>query len=106
MTTFFEIIEDRAVRSIVAMTTRRKILQRPAHFIQHRNPVSQLDRTGKGKLFHLSTGAAAIVPQREKRANVFDGKAKVAGTPNEAQRMKVAPIIVAVAGVPARGPWN
>ncbi len=47
MTTFFEIIQDRALRPIITMTTVRETLESPTHPIEHGNSLSQLAGTGQ-----------------------------------------------------------
>ncbi|MNV79341.1 hypothetical protein D3C71_1728870 [compost metagenome] len=57
----------------------------------------------RGQRFHIGAGALAVLPQGQQLADLFEGKAQVAGALDEGQAVQVFRLVQAVAAVAARG---
>src|SRR5687767_992993 len=79
------------------------MLERAPHFVECAGLALQFCGAGERERLHIAAGAAAVVPQCKQLADFLDRKAEVARAPDEAQRMNVATVVVAIARIPPRG---
>lgn len=73
-----EVIENRAVGPVVAVTAIGQKFEGPAHTVQDSQPPAQLGNARKGQLIDIGARPVAVGPQRQEQANIRDGKAEVA----------------------------
>ena len=79
------------------------MFERAAHAFQNRKPLAKFRRARQGQLLDVGARAIAVGPQRKQQANILDRKTKIACASDKMKRVKIALIIVPVAGIPACG---
>src|SRR5574338_424678 len=85
------------------MAARREILERAANGVEFARLALQFRGPGQRQRLDVAARPLAVVPQRKERADLLDRKTEVPRTPDETERMDIALIIVAIAGVAALG---
>lgn len=91
-----EIINDRAVRSIVAVAALGQLFERTPHRLKLSCFPFELRSPREGQRLNIGTRPFTIMPKGQKHPYLFEWEAQVAGAANEAKRMNVALIIVAI----------
>ena len=95
--------QDGAIRPIITATSVGKALQSGAHLLQLACLTAEFFCPGESQCLHISARTGTVVPELEKLADVFDGETEVSRSADEVERVEVAFVIVAVAGVAPRG---
>lgn len=79
------------------------MFQRPAHFRQRGRLLIQLGNMPQRDRLHLGRRPSSITPERQKLADIVDGKAQIAGAADETQRLHLVRVVMPVTILPARG---
>src|SRR6516225_319908 len=70
-----QVVEDRAVRPVVAMAAAHKLLERPRHGLHIGDPRLKIADMRLGDPPDLSARPVVVAPQSQQRADFRDGKA-------------------------------
>src|SRR5262249_53228772 len=73
-----QIVEDRAVGSLVAATVMGEMRKRAAHRLQRCQLAVDIRDMGEGQLAHLGAGAALVAPKCQQLLDIRDGEAEPA----------------------------
>src|SRR6185312_12550430 len=98
------LLQDRAVRALIAMAIMDEFLQRGAHRLQFAHLFLDHPDMGGGDLADIGTGAPAVLIERHQLPAILDGKAEGAGALEEGEAMDVVARIGAIAVAGALGP--
>ena len=71
------------------MAVPRQMVQRGDHLIKFTPALFEFADMGKGQRLHVRACPAAVFPEIEQRADLFDLETEIAGAPNEAERCNV-----------------
>ena len=94
---YLEIVEDWAVWSVVTVAGCGETLQCPPHRLKRLGLAMKFGSPRQSQRLDVATRSAAIIPQSKQLPNFLDSEAKVAGATDEAQRMNVPLVIIAIA---------
>lgn len=97
-----DIVQDRAVRPVIAVAGMDQLMQGGAHRLQFAHLLLDCRHMRRGDLAHVVAGAAAVLVERHQLAAVVDGKTEIARAAQESQPVDVVAAIVAVAVAGAR----
>ena len=99
----FQIMNDRTFRAVVAVTARRKMLERAAHLVKRARLALELSGLGRRQRLDVGAGPAAIIPQCEQPADLVYAEAKIARATDKPKGVKVPLVIIAIAGLAPPG---
>ncbi len=88
----------------IAMAALREMLERSAHCIERARLAPELGGSRERERLHIGTRSLTVMPEREQHPYFFERETKISSAADEPQRVDVALVIVAVAGIaPRRG---
>jgi hypothetical protein len=97
-----KVIEDRAIRSVVAAAAMGQVLEGFDHGLQFCNLGLERGNMVSGDAYDLGAGAGLILPEAEQGRRLFHRKAQRARAPDEAQDMYFVRAIDAIIAVRAQ----
>ena len=92
-----KIIDDRAIRPIIAVAVLRELLEGSAHGVEFAGLALELGCPRERERFHIGARPAAVMPEGKQCSDLLERETKIAGTADETQRVNVALVIVAIA---------
>jgi hypothetical protein len=98
-----EVVQDRAVRPLVAAAGARQMLQRPRHTLQLGDAAAQIRDLLLRDRLHAGARPIPVTPERQQVGDRVDAETEVAGATDEAQRVQIGLAVMAVAGLGPRG---
>ena len=96
-----QIVQDRALRPLVAMAALHQRLQRALHGLHGGDAFGQVVDVGLGDALDLAAGAGLVLPQAHQLADFLHREAQAARAADETQRVHVGLGVLAVAAVGA-----
>ena len=96
-----EIIENRAIRPLIAAAAMGEMSESPADRLQLLELAVDILDMGERQLAHLGAGAALVMPERQQLLDIGDGKAQAARPTDETEIGEVALVIDAIVPVTA-----
>ncbi len=101
-----QILDDWAVRPIVALAVSHEMLESLRHGLEVGDPALEFRNVLKRDGLYIRACAAAVTPQRQQLRDLFNRETQVPGTADEAQSMHVWRAVTAVPGLRADGLRN
>jgi len=96
-----QIRKDRAIRAAIAVAIISQVFERLYHCLQINNLCLQSGGMGESQCLNVSARAITVAPQDQECRDLFDLKAKVACTTNEANALRVRSAVISVASIRA-----
>lgn len=85
-----KIVNDRAMRTIIALAVFGKMAKRAGHIPKFSHLTLQFGDVRQRDLLNIGTRARPVAPQCKQAGHLLDREAKIAGTPDEPERMHIA----------------
>src|SRR5207248_1217508 len=101
-----QLLDDRAIGTIVAMAMLGQMSERPADLAQLRRLGLEFLDMGERELFHVRAGPGAVAPQRQQLCDLLDRKTEIPRVPYEFEGIDFTLGIDAVSGLRAPDPRN
>ncbi|MPM93330.1 hypothetical protein SDC9_140467 [bioreactor metagenome] len=101
-----QVVEDGAVRPVIAMAAMHQSLQRALHGLHGGDAFGQRGDVLLRDGLDLAAGAALVLPQAEQGGDLVHGKAQIAPAADEAQRMHIGFGVLAIAAVGTVHGWQ
>ena len=73
-----EVLEDRAIRALIAVAGAGKLFQRALHGLKRRDLALQLRDMVLGQPLDVGAGARAVPPELQQPADILDREAEIA----------------------------
>ncbi|KKJ02041.1 hypothetical protein XF14_35665 [Burkholderia gladioli] len=94
-----QFLEDRAVRTIVAVTVGGELCQRIAHIGQFGDAFIELRYVLERDHLHLCACSRTVLPERQKLAHIVNKKTKATRLPDEFQQVDLVAAVSAITRV-------
>src|SRR5690606_1758904 len=102
-TSGFQALENRTIRSIVALAMLNQLLQGVAQAGQFLDLAVQLGDMGTGQRLDVGAGALAVLPEGQQLADFLQRKTQVTGALDKGQAVQVSGVVAAVTIVATPG---
>jgi len=96
-----ELLENRAIGTMIAMAGIQKITQRLRHGLKLGDLGFDIRQMAGSQSVHVLAGARPIAPKVKQAPDLFERKAEIARGPDETKLVDIAFVIIAIPVVPA-----